>query len=119
MELRARPVRSAARDDGLARRARALTGAPRDGGRARVALHRGVRERQIRPPAARSLAAVALLAGHALARGMERGRVRRSVARRRLAHGRADPAEARPRALGRVPALVRGPGAAGAVGWRG
>ena len=116
VELRARARRHAPGDDRLALRPGARAGRAVDARRGRVGLGRGAHDGRLRPPPRCYVTAVAARARHALARGVERGALRRSVGRARRAARREVAPRRRPRALGRVPGIVRAPRGSPATG---
>ena len=93
--------------DRLACRARARRRASRHGRRGRVGVDRRARPRLVRPSDRRDDAAGVRAARHPPPRGVERGGLRRALGIARGAARRAAAPGRRPRALGRVPALVR------------
>ncbi len=81
-----------------------------------VGLDRGAGERRLRPPPARHLAALPARPGDAGARGLERGGGGRRLGGRLGERRRAPAPLGRPRALGRLPALLPQDGRAAAGG---
>ena len=102
VELLPRHRRHPGDHDGLARGPVPDARPPLDLRRRRVGLDRRARQRRLRPPRDRHLAAVPARPGDALRRGVERGGLQRRLGRAGRARRRVGAARARPRALGRV-----------------
>ena len=116
VDLPPRPRRHAADHDRLPLRARAQGRRAPDARRRRVGLDLRPLRGRLRPPAAGHVAALAAVAGHAPPRGLERGRLRRRLGRPGREAGREAAPGHRPRALGRLPRLLRAAGRAPARG---
>ena len=119
LELRPRVRRRAARRARRPRGSHPAGGQPLDVRRARVGLGLRAGERRLRAPDHRQHAARADGADVSLARGHERGAVRRRLGPARRARRRERAPGARPRALGGVPGLLSSPAQARARGRRG
>ena len=107
VELPAHLRRGAHRRDRLAQRPGARGRPAADGRRGGVAVGHRVGGRRLEPRRARHLAAAAAPVRHPRARGVERGRLRRSLGPAPRARRRADPPGAGPGTLGGVRQVVR------------